>query len=43
MQRLSRQVEEHNIYRWAANFLAALAAERTAGTEAANAGRAASS
>ena len=23
MQRLSRQVEEHNIYRWAANFLTA--------------------
>ena len=26
MQRLSRQVEEHNIYRWAANFLTELAA-----------------
>jgi trehalose 6-phosphate synthase len=43
MQRLSRQVEEHNVYRWAANFLAALAAERTAGTEAANLSKAASS
>jgi trehalose 6-phosphate synthase len=43
MQRLTRQVDEHNIYRWAANFLSALAAERTAGTEAANTGKAASS
>jgi trehalose 6-phosphate synthase len=43
MQRLSRQVEEHNIYRWAANFLAALAAERTAGTEATGISKAASS
>jgi trehalose 6-phosphate synthase len=43
MQRLSRQVEEHNVYRWAANFLAALAAERTAGTEAVNISKAASS
>ena len=39
MERLSRQVEEHNVYRWAANFLAALAAERTAGTEATNIGK----
>jgi alpha,alpha-trehalose-phosphate synthase [UDP-forming] len=29
MQRLTRQVEEHNIYRWAARFLTALAAART--------------
>ncbi len=36
MQRLSRQVEEHNVYRWAANFLAALAAERAAGAETAS-------
>ncbi|BAV34291.1 alpha,alpha-trehalose-phosphate synthase [Sulfuricaulis limicola] len=43
MQRLTRQVEEHNIYRWAANFLAALAAERVAGTEAAGVGKAANS
>jgi trehalose 6-phosphate synthase len=43
MQHLTRQVDEHNIYRWAANFLSALAAERTAGTEAANTGKAASS
>ncbi len=43
MQRLSRQVEEHNIYRWAANFLAALAAERTAGTESTGISKAASS
>jgi trehalose 6-phosphate synthase len=33
MQRLVRQVEEHNIYRWAARFLTQLAATRTAGTE----------
>ncbi len=39
MQRLSRQVEEHNVYRWAANFLTALAAERTAGVEAAGHGK----
>ncbi len=43
MQRLTRQVEEHNIYRWAANFLSALAAERVAGTEAANISKATSS
>ncbi len=43
MQRLSRQVDEHNVYRWAANFLAALAAERAAGTEAGNISKAASS
>lgn len=43
MQRLSRQVEEHNIYRWAANFLAALAAERVAGTESTGISKAASS
>jgi trehalose 6-phosphate synthase len=30
MQRLARQVEEHNIYRWAARFLTQLAATRTA-------------
>ena len=41
MQRLSRQVEEHNIYRWAANFLSALAAERTTGVEPAGNGKAA--
>jgi len=33
MQRLTRQVEEHNIYRWAANFLLSLAAERATGIE----------
>lgn len=43
MQRLSRQVEEHNIYRWAANFLSALAAERTAGTESTGISKAAGS
>lgn len=40
MQRLSRQVEEHNIYRWAAGFLTQLAAARStgaAGTERTNA------
>ncbi|MDA1106896.1 MAG: trehalose-6-phosphate synthase [Proteobacteria bacterium] len=35
MQRLSRQVEEHNVYRWAANFLTELAATRTPGAETA--------
>jgi trehalose-6-phosphate synthase len=43
MQRLARQVDEQNIYRWAANFLSALAAERTTGTEAANISKAAGS
>jgi trehalose 6-phosphate synthase len=33
MQRLYQQVEEHNIYRWAASFLSALAAARTPGSE----------
>jgi trehalose 6-phosphate synthase len=42
MQRLARQVEEHNIYRWAAGFLTALAATRTTGAETAGgAGKAA--
>jgi trehalose 6-phosphate synthase len=41
MQRLGRQVDEHNIYRWAANFLSALAAERTPGVEPAGADKAA--
>jgi len=41
MQRLSRQVEEHNIYRWAANFLSALAAERATGAGAADSSKAA--
>ncbi len=41
MQRLSRQVQEHNIYRWAANFLSALAAERATGVEPAGNGKAA--
>ena len=36
MQRLSRQVEEHNIYRWAANFLTELAATRAPGAETAD-------
>jgi trehalose 6-phosphate synthase len=40
MRRLSRQVDEHNIYRWAANFLSALAAERTHGVEPAGNGKA---
>lgn len=35
MQRLFRQVEEHNIYRWAANFLTELAAARPAAGETA--------
>ncbi|MEW6331734.1 MAG: trehalose-6-phosphate synthase [Pseudomonadota bacterium] len=42
MQRLGRQVDEHNIYRWAANFLSALAAERAPGVETAGADKAAS-
>jgi trehalose 6-phosphate synthase len=29
MERMRKQVEEHNVYRWAANFLAELAATRT--------------
>jgi trehalose 6-phosphate synthase len=32
MQRLSRQVEEHNVYRWAADFLAELARGSTSDT-----------
>jgi len=36
MQRLSRQVEEHNIYRWAASLLTELAATRAAGPESVN-------
>jgi trehalose 6-phosphate synthase len=40
MQRLTRQVDEHNIYRWAANFLSALAAERTHDVEPAGNGKA---
>jgi trehalose 6-phosphate synthase len=36
MQRLVRQVDEHNIYRWAARFLTQLAGARTAGFEAVN-------
>jgi trehalose 6-phosphate synthase len=35
MQRLSRQVEDHNIYRWAAGFLSELTATRGAATHAA--------
>jgi trehalose 6-phosphate synthase len=35
MQRLAQQVEENNIYRWAANFLMALATTRTPGAETA--------
>jgi len=34
--RMVRQVEEHNIYRWAARFLTQLAATRTAGAETAS-------
>jgi len=33
LQRMLLQVEEHNIYRWAARFLTQLAAARTAGSE----------
>jgi trehalose 6-phosphate synthase len=40
MQRLTRQVEEHNIYRWAARFLTQLAATRTPGAEAPAPGKA---
>jgi trehalose-6-phosphate synthase len=36
MLRLARQVEEHNIYRWAAQFLTELAATRTAGADGTN-------
>ncbi len=43
MQRLSRQVEENNIYRWAANFLTELAATRAPVAEAANSNRSAAS
>ena len=43
MQRLSRQVEEHNIYRWAASFLTELAATRAPGSEMATDGKAAAS
>ncbi len=43
MQRLSRQVEEHNIYRWAASLLTELAATRAPGAEATNGNKAAAS
>jgi len=43
MQRLSRQVDEHNIYRWAARFLTQLAAARGSGTETLNGGKVAAS
>jgi trehalose 6-phosphate synthase len=43
MQRLSRQVEEHNIYRWAANFLTELAATRAPAAETTAGNRAAAS
>jgi len=43
MQRLSRQVEEHNIYRWAASLLTELAATRAPGAETANSSKAAAS
>ena len=36
MLRLARQVEEHNIYRWAAQFLTELAATRTVGADGTN-------
>ncbi len=39
MHRLSRKVEEHNIYRWAAGFLTKLATIRAAGNETINGGR----
>ncbi len=42
MQRLSRQVEENNIYRWAANFLTELGATRAPAAEVANSNKAAS-
>jgi len=41
MQRLTRQVEEHNVYRWAANFLMSLAAERATSLEPAGGDKAA--
>jgi len=43
MQRLARQVEEHNIYRWAASLLTELAATRAPGAETANSSKAAAS
>jgi trehalose 6-phosphate synthase len=41
MQRMHQQVEEHNIYRWAASFVTALAEARLAGSAAPAAGTAA--
>jgi trehalose 6-phosphate synthase len=41
MQRLHQQVEEHNIYRWAASFVTALAEARLAGSATPAAGTAA--
>jgi trehalose 6-phosphate synthase len=43
MQHLTRQVDEHNIYRWAAGFLTQLAATRGATGEAAPGNKAAAS
>ncbi len=43
MQRLSRQVEEHNIYRWAASFLTELGATRAPGTDVQTGNKAAAS
>ena len=43
MQRLTRQVEEHNIYRWAARFLTELAGARTTAAETSGIGRVAAS
>ncbi len=43
MQRLARQVEEHNIYRWAAGFLTELAATRAPAVETAAGNKAAAS
>ncbi len=43
MRRLSRQVEEHNVYRWAASFLTELGATRAPGAEATNGNKAVAS
>jgi trehalose-6-phosphate synthase len=43
MQRLARQVDEHNIYRWAAGFLTQLAATRGTAGEASPGNKAAAS